>query len=272
MRRAPTRDGQRAAGYFSPPLPRLLAHRGLATEHIENTLPAFRAAVDRGATYVECDVHCSSDGIAMVAHDPDLKRLLGVDGAVEQYSAASLGALDLGEGVGFPSLLETLRAFPHTRFNIDVKSQAAALPAAGAILAASAADRVLVTSFSDRRRTATVNAVAAGSAGGLRPATSASARTLLLALVAATLRLGPAARWLLRNVDAVQAPETALRMRVTAPRVLSIIHSAGVEVHIWTVNDPERMRELLALGVEGIITDRVDIALSPSVTGNPKAL
>lgn len=270
MRPARSSDGAGAAGYFAPPLPRLLAHRGLATEHVENTIPAFRAAVAQGAQYLECDVHASSDGVAVVAHDPDLRRLLGIDGVVEQYTAASLAALDLGEGVGFPSLQDALQAFPGIRFNIDVKSSAAAGPAAAAILAAGAADRVLLTSFSDRRRQAAVDTVAAGRSGHRRPATSASARTFVLTLIAAKLRLGPLVRRLLRNVDAVQVPETALGLQVTVPRVLSIIHSAGVEVHVWTINDPQRMVELLALGVDGIVTDRIDLALEVAVTAKPK--
>ncbi|HPU03974.1 MAG TPA: glycerophosphodiester phosphodiesterase family protein, partial [Rhodoglobus sp.] len=60
---------------------------------------------------------------------------------------------------------------------------------------------------------------------------------------------------------AVQVPERALGLSVTTERMIDRLHSAGVEVHIWTVNDPDRMRELLALGVDGIVTDRADLAL-----------
>ncbi|RFA09305.1 glycerophosphodiester phosphodiesterase [Subtercola boreus] len=246
-----------APGYFTPALPRLLAHRGFSTEHVENTLLAFRAAVDRGALYVECDVHASRDGVAVVAHDPDLSRLLGVEGTIETLTATELAALDLGGGHGFCTLLDALREFPETRFNIDVKSAAAAVPAARAIADAEAAHRVLLTSFSDRRRRSALDAVP----GALRPATSASAHTILFTLLAGTLGLAPVVRLLLRNVDAVQVPETALGLRFPTRRMLRIIHSAGVEMHIWTINDPRKMAELLAAGVDGIITDRIDLAL-----------
>ncbi|RFA21204.1 glycerophosphodiester phosphodiesterase family protein [Subtercola boreus] len=252
--RRPRAKRAEPAGYFAPPLPRLLAHRGLATTEVENTIPAFRAAVDRGATYVECDVHASSDGVAVVAHDPSLTRLLGSDQTIGGLTAARLAAIDLGAGCGFPTLEDALTALPGTFFNIDVKADAAAAPAAAAIRACGATHRVLVTSFSNRRRRAAVR---------LLPgvATSASARTFALALVAGRLRLAPVVRWVLRNVDAVQVPETALGLRVTTPRLLAMIHSAGVEMHVWTINDPVRMAELLALGVDGIVTDRVDLAL-----------
>ncbi|MDF2442205.1 MAG: glycerophosphoryl diester phosphodiesterase [Subtercola sp.] len=248
-----------ATGYFSPSLPRLLAHRGLATSEVENTLPAFRAAVERGALYVECDVHASADGVAVVAHDPDLSRLLGIGSTIGSLTARELRALDLGDGVGFCTLQDALLALPGTRFNIDVKSAGAARPAGSAIIAAGAEGRVLLTSFSNARRRAAIRA-AAGPAGTLI-ATSASAPTFLLALVAGTLGLAPVVRWALRNVDAVQVPETALGLRVPTRRMLAILHSAGVEMHVWTINDPRRMAELLAVGVDGIVTDRVDLAL-----------
>ncbi|RFA13024.1 glycerophosphodiester phosphodiesterase [Subtercola boreus] len=248
-----------ATGYFAPSLPRLLAHRGLATSAVENTLPAFRAAAQQGALYVECDVHASLDGVAIVAHDPDLSRLLGISSSIGSLTAGELAALDLGDGVGFCTLQDALLALPATRFNIDVKSDAAARPAGVAIAAAGAEDRVLLTSFSDARRRAAIRAAAGTS--GAAVATSASARTFLLVLVAGTLGLAPVVRWLLRNVDAVQVPETALGLRVPTRRMLSLIHSAGVEMHVWTINDPRRMVELLAVGVDGLVTDRVDLAL-----------
>jgi len=65
----------------------------------------------------------------------------------------------------------------------------------------------------------------------------------------------------LRGLVAVQVPERALGLSVTTERMIDRLHSASVEVHIWTVNDPDRMRELLALGVDGIVTDRADLAL-----------
>lgn len=248
-----TAPRQRSA-FFDAPLPRLLAHRGLATAQAENTIAAFRAAVDAGATYVELDVHASSDGEAIVAHDPSLSRLLGSDDTIAGLTVQRLAGLDLGDGSGFATLGQVLAALPDTRVNIDVKAAAAAEPAAAAILAAGASDRVLVTSFSTARRRKTV---------ALLPgvATSASARGFLVALIAAKLGLQPLVRFALRGVDAVQVPVRAAGLTIAAARVLRSIHAAGVEVHIWTINDPREMNRLLDLGVDGIVTDRIDLAL-----------
>ena len=60
----------------------------------------------------------------------------------------------------------------------------------------------------------------------------------------------------------MQVPEKAAGIAATHPAVIRAFHAAGVEVHVWTINDPGRMRELLALGVDGIITDRADVALA----------
>ncbi|PPF31743.1 hypothetical protein C5D07_11090 [Rathayibacter tritici] len=64
----------------------------------------------------------------------------------------------------------------------------------------------------------------------------------------------------LRGIDALHVPETAVGLRVARPRILSRLRATGCDIHLWTINDPERMRELLALGVDALVTDRTDLA------------
>ncbi|GAA2246230.1 glycerophosphodiester phosphodiesterase family protein [Herbiconiux moechotypicola] len=250
--------------YFDPARPRIFAHRGLATHATENTLAAFRAAVDTGADYVETDVHASRDGVAVVAHDPTLERIAGRTDRVDSLSLAELRSIDLGDGLGFPTLEEALLAFPDTRFNIDVKSVAAAEPTARAIAATGAAGRVLLTSFSRDRRRAAMGHLArllAGSSG--RPAAaSAAAEEFVPALVAAKLGLVPVARALLREVDAVQIPTRVGPLRTTTEATIRRLHAAGVEVHVWTINDLDEAAGILARGADGIVTDRADAVLA----------
>lgn len=232
----------------------MFAHRGLAIEAPENTMLAFAKAIAAGATYVETDVHASADGIAVIAHDPDLKRIAGRDVRVDQLTFAELRRMDLGHDQTFCSLAEALDAFPDTRFNIDVKSRAAVNPTIAAVLAARASRRVLVSSFDERRRRAALR----GLPGVV---SSSSARLFLIALLAGKAGLSPVVRRALRGLVAVQVPEKAVGLRITTARMIRRLHDAGVEVHVWTVNDPARMVELLDLGVDGIITDRADLAL-----------
>jgi glycerophosphoryl diester phosphodiesterase len=232
----------------------VFAHRGLALEAPENTLLAFAKAIAIGVTHIETDVHASRDGVAVISHDPDLSRLTGRSESVSDLTIAELRAIDLGAGQGFASLAEALDAFPETFFNIDIKSPDAVSPTVEAILKHRATQRVLVASFGDARRLAAVARL-----DGV--ATSASARSLATAIIASKLGIRPLARRALRAVHAVQVPEKALGMTVTSKRMIRAFHAAGVEVHVWTVNEPSVMRSLLAAGADGVVTDRADLAL-----------
>lgn len=240
-------------GFFAPPLPRIFAHRGLAIGAPENTLLAFLKAMNAGATHIETDVHATLDGVAVISHDPDLARLVGRDVRVEQFTMAELRRIGLGEGQSFVSLHEALEAFPDIRFNIDVKSASAALPTAQAIIQTRAVNRVLITSFSRARRRATVDRL-------LGVASSASWDQVLRVVVAARLGLIPLVRRFSRDFDALQIPERYRIFRLVTPRVVRAMHACGVEVHVWTVNDPVDMLRLLDAGVDGLITDRCDLA------------
>ncbi|GAB3387272.1 glycerophosphodiester phosphodiesterase [Humibacter soli] len=240
------------AAFFDGEPPRVIAHRGLASDAPENTIPAFRAALDAGADIIETDVHASSDGVAVICHDDDLARIAGDPRAVEQLTLAELKALDLTGGGRLATLSEALAELPDARFNIDVKTAAAIEPTARAIRDAGAESRVLVTAFDQRRRRAVVKAI-----GGV--ATSASTPGVVVAMLGTWLRLGPLVRLGLRDVDAVQVPPRSGRITVVSPAFVRAVHTAGREVHVWTINDVDQMRELLALGVDGVISDRCDL-------------
>ena len=243
------------SGFLSSAGPRVFAHRGLALDAPENTLLAFLKALSAGATHIETDVHASLDGAAVISHDADLTRLVGRDVRLDQLTLTELKRINLGEGQSFSSLSEALDAFPDAQFNIDVKTEDAIEPTAHAILSANATTRVLITSFSEDRRRRAVH---------LLPgvATSASASVFLKVFLAGTLGLNGLARRSLRGIAAVQLPERVGVMRVVTPRLIRAMHLIGVEVHVWTVNEPSVMKRLLDLGVDGIVTDRCDLAVA----------
>jgi len=232
----------------------VFAHRGLALNAPENTMLAFRAALDAGTSHIETDVHASLDGVAVISHDPDVGRLAGRQARVEDLTMAQLARLDLGHGQTYCSLADALSQFPEALFNIDVKTERAEGPTAAAIRAANATGRVLITAFSEGRRRRTADALPG-------VATSASVARFLPALFAAKARLSPAVRRSLRGLHAVQVPERNRGMRVVSPGMVRSMHAAGVEVHVWTVNDADDMRRLLRWGVDGLVTDRCDVAV-----------
>ncbi|MCI0155402.1 glycerophosphodiester phosphodiesterase [Leifsonia shinshuensis] len=241
--------------FLDGPRPRIIAHRGLATEAPENTLLAFLKALSAGATHVETDVHCSADGVAVISHDPDLSRVAGRSVRVEQLTMPELRRIPLGHGQSLPSLAEALDAFPEARFNIDIKDERAAAPTAAAILAARATDRVLLTSFSAARR-----AAAAAALSGV--AVSPSVSEFLPALVGAKLGVRSLTARALRPFAAVQIPERRGPLRLVTPRTVRAVHQAGAELHVWTVDDVPTMTRLLDLGVDGIVTNRCDLLKS----------
>lgn len=245
--------------------PRVLAHRGLVTDSdaahgvVENSFVAVAAAHAAGAGVVESDCHLTRDGVVVLFHDADLSRVTGDPRTVADVDAADLESLMASRG-GLLTLRQALDAFPEVRFNLDVKADAAAAPVGRLI--APHADRVLVTSFSDARRRRALDAVAqAGSPRG-RPATSAGRATLVRVLLALAVRSRRLAARALRGIDALQIPERHGPIRVLSPRLITLAHREGVEVHVWTVNDPADITRLVAMGVDGIVTDRVDLALS----------
>jgi glycerophosphoryl diester phosphodiesterase len=242
--------------WFDGDVPRVLAHRGwTGTGAVENTLDAFRAAWDLGVTHLETDVHVTSDGVCVLWHDADLRRLTGRPGRVRDATLAELRAVDLASGARVTTLAELLAALPEARLNVDVKGRDAPAAAARAVLDAGAADRVLVTSFSGSRRRRAL-ALLPGAA------TSADAGRLVLAVLGARLALAPVVRLALRGVDAVQMPRRVLGIRTASPLMVGRLARAVREVHVWTVDDPDEMIRLVRAGVHGIVTDRPDLALA----------
>lgn len=258
--------------FDATPVPRVLAHRGLVTPDAaahgvtENSFAAVAEAHGAGAAYVESDCHLTADGEVVLFHDADLSRVTGDPRPVADVTTAELEELMADRG-GLITLRQALEAFPTLRFNLDVKADAAAEPT-GRIIAPHA-DRVLLTSFSDSRRRV---ALAAAAAAGGRPATSAGSGTIARLVAAVAVRSGALARRAVTGVDAVQVPERRGLVRVVTPAFVALVHRAGVEVHVWTVNDPEDMTSLLDLGVDGLVTDRADVALEVVAARGRRAL
>lgn len=241
--------------------PRVLAHRGLVGEDssvFDNSAVAIAAAHAAGAQYVETDCRATVDGDAVLFHDETLQRLLGDPRPVSEVSTKELAALFATHG-GLLTLEEALEAFPALRFNVDVKARAAAADVGRAV--AAHGHRVLLTSFDDRNRLAALAAARAADADVL-PASSGGRAAIARLRLASALRLSGWTRRILRGLDAVQIPERFGVLRVFTRGLVRAAHDAGTEVHVWTVNDPDRMRALVAAGADGIVTDRVDLALT----------
>jgi glycerophosphoryl diester phosphodiesterase len=124
--------------------PLILGHRGLSSKHLENSLEAFRAALDAGMAGFELDVQPTRDGVCMVLHDDALARTAKGDGVLRQMKASDLPALKNGEPL--PRLAEALD-LPAKLINVELKGEPGWQQALAAVEAAEALDRVLFSSF-----------------------------------------------------------------------------------------------------------------------------
>lgn len=239
-----------------PPSPRPATAEG--GHPWENTLAAFEAALALGLGHLETDVQATRDGVAVVLHDPDLRRTTGRPVQVSTITWAELTELRVGGVHPVPRIEEALEAFPDAVLNIDCKDGRAVRPLAEALRAAGAQDRVVVASF-DGRRARAVQDLVPGVGRSLGIAGTAGAR-----LAAGLDRISHAAGLHLLSricagADALQVPERAGRLTVVTERLVELAHEAGLQVHVWTVDDPDDMTRLLDLGVDGIMSDRADL-------------
>ncbi|MGN9811696.1 glycerophosphodiester phosphodiesterase [Micromonospora sp. BQ11] len=236
--------------YLDAPAPLAFAHRGGAADGDENTTAAFARAIGLGYRYVETDVHATADGVAVVFHDATLRRVTGERGRIADLRWADLASVRVGGAAVVPRLDEVLGTWPEVRFNIDVKADRGVEPAVATVERVSAGDRVLLASFSDARLTR-LRALTAG-----RVATSLGmrgvARLRMASLTGRPLRLPTA-------VVAAQVPVRYGRVPVVDRRLVAHCHRIGLQVHVWTIDEPAEMHELLDLGVDGIMTDHVGV-------------
>lgn len=241
--------------YLETPRPLAFAHRGGAyhpdIEGLENTAAAFRHAVELGYTYLETDVHVTRDGVLLAFHDDVLDRVTDQTGSIAETTLAEVRQALIGGKEPVPTLAELFDSFPDARFNIDVKSGGAVEALAAFIEERKAWDRVLIGSFSGAR----LNEFRRRTHG--RVATSAHPLEVVAFVLSPSARL---ARLITRGrPSALQIPHRRGRITVASRRLVRRAHAAGLQVHVWTIDDPIEMNILLDRGVDGIMTDRTDI-------------
>ncbi|MGW3682150.1 glycerophosphodiester phosphodiesterase [Streptomyces prasinus] len=234
--------------YLDHPGPIAFAHRGGAADGLENTVRQFRCAVEAGYRYIETDVHVTRDGRLVAFHDATLDRVTDGAGRIADLPWRDVEQARVAGREPVPLFEELLTVFPGVRWNVDVKAEPALLPFLELIERADAWDRVCLGSFSEAR------VVRAQRLAGPRLATSYGTRGVLnLRLrswgVPVTVR---------GSAVAAQVPEVQSGVPVVDRRFVRIAHARGLRVHVWTVNEPERMHRLLDLGVDGIMTDHID--------------
>lgn len=208
-------------------------------------MPSFQDSVDLGYRYLETDVHLSADGVLFAFHDHNLLARTGVDTNIADLEAAEVDALLVDGVAAIPRLDDVFLTWPNARLNIDTKSDATVMPLIASIRAHRARDRVCVGSFVDRRIKM------------CRQELGPELCTSMGKFEAARLSL--ASRGLSDTTQIVAAcAQVPMRMRlnVTTPALVDLAHSLNIQVHVWTIDEPDQMRALLDWGVDGIMTDQ----------------
>jgi glycerophosphoryl diester phosphodiesterase len=225
----------------------VLAHRGASLSAPENTLAAFRQAIEDEADFVELDVQESLDGVVLVAHDADLMKVAASPTKIWQQTFAELRSIDIGSHKGpqfsserVPTLAEALAACKgRTKVMIELKTYG----------------------HNQRLEQRVVEIV---EAAGMEKA--CAYMSLDHDMARRMKRLRPSWRVGMLIAKALGDPTTldtdflAVEARMATPRFVRRAHRAGKDVYVWTVNDPAWMLTALSRGVDGLITDNPALA------------
>jgi glycerophosphoryl diester phosphodiesterase len=255
------------------------AHQGGAKEGPSSTLFAMRQAVAAGADALELDVHLSKDGVLMVCHDATVDRTTDRTGAIADLTLDELRRLDnaywwipgtvvdhdhaddpalyvhRGKAADDPefriaTLDEVLEAFPDTYLNFDIKQTAPTVvsyeqPLAEALQKADRAGSTIVASFND---------LATERFREFAPEIHTSLGTNGTADFFRAVRAGETPPT--TPGVALQVPRTFGDVVVVDEAFVTAAHAHGLAVHVWTIDDPQEMADLIAVGVDGVMTDR----------------
>jgi glycerophosphoryl diester phosphodiesterase len=218
------------------------AHRGASAEAPENTLAAFRRALEVGADGIELDVHLAADGVPVVIHDATVERTTDAVGLVADWRADELATVDAGRwfapafaGEGVPTLAEVLKLVAgRLRVNVEIKA-AAVVPALLALLPRFPETEVILSCF-DR-------------------AVTAQLRRADPHLPLAVLAEGPSWHRLIPEAVALRASALHLHAGMVTRPLMGAARAAGLPVYVWTVDDAGEARTLIRAGVSGLFSN-----------------
>jgi len=232
--------------YLDNTSPIAFAHRGGTSAAPENTLRAFNDAVTLGYRYIETDVHATSDGKLVAFHDNDLQRTCDKPWRIEETDWSTLSTARIAGTDPIPLLIDLLTTWPDVRINIDCKSDTAMQPLIDTIRSANCLDRICVGSFSDKRLQHIRSELGTGLCTSMGPQ-----EVIRLLLGSATgLPINPSRHALIAQVPVRQGP-----IPVVTRRSIARAHQLGLQVHVWTIDDPIEIGQLLDLGVDGVMSD-----------------
>lgn len=245
--------------------PLVIAHRGGAGIFPENTLYAFQESWKLGVDILELDIHETADGKLVVIHDKTLNRTTDGEGNVSEKTLEEIKKLNAGykfsrdggqtfplreQKITIPTLKEVFKALPDARFNIEMKPESPSIAASlcSLIRTHNLSEKVIVASVSQtnlesfRQQCSEV-------------ATSASASEVLKYFSYYKTGLGENYA---PQMTSLQTLRRLFGLQVVSKEFVEVSHKLNLQVHVWTINNPEDMKQLFEIGVDGIMTDHPD--------------
>jgi glycerophosphoryl diester phosphodiesterase len=260
-----------SAYYQSARRPLVIAHQGGDGIRPGDTLVAYEHAVQIGADVLEMDAHITKDGQVVLMHDERVDRTTDGTGLIEDHTLAELKQLDAayqwsndggktfpyrGQGIQVTTLAELFQKFPDMRYVIEIKltENPIDIPLCDLIRKHNMQDKVVIASFHDEAmekfRTTCPEVATSASRGEVT-------KFVLLGKIFLSGLITP-------QYESIQPPydsSESMNIPIMTRRFIREAHARNLAVEPWTVDDPELMKQYIAWGVDGIMTDRPDLMI-----------
>ena len=227
-----------------------IAHRGGSEVAFENTYEAFADAYELGYRWLETDVQISKDGVLYAIHDPNLKRLVGINVYVHDLNSEDLDRILINRKYNIPRLELLIRKFHDVTFNLDAKN----IYAAKALVTLLNRDRsyqnLCLGSFSHK----IINYMRKFLKRDF-PTSFSQWEVFSLLL---DIKLNRETRY---DASYLQIPKSYFGFKLISKKLLDFCKKNKIKIHIWTVNESEVMKDLIGMGVDGIMTDNCRMLL-----------
>ena len=246
--------------------PLVIAHQGGNQIGPDETLLTYQKAVDLGVDMLEGDLHITADGVLVLIHDETVDRTTNGSGLIEAMTLAELKTLDAayhwtpddgatypyrGQSISVPTLAELFETFPGYPVNLEIKKteRSIAQPLCDLLREYNMQEKALIASFHDERmaefREVCPEVATSGSRGEVK-------EFVILNYAFLGGIYSPTA-------EALQVPEFDSGILIVRPALISTAKRRNMQIHVWTPNTAEELQHFIALGVDGIITDRPDL-------------
>lgn len=219
----------------------LIAHRGASKIAPENTLKAFQKAIDLRADYVEFDVHQSMDGELIIIHDPNTFRSTGHRGSIKKMSLSEIKELDAGEGEQIPTLEELIKlAKGKIGLQLEIKASGLAQKIVDILQNADLIESTIISSFIHKELSEVQK-------------------------IEPNAKLAPLLLGIRKNKTLQKATDNKFgyihpQFKLINKSFIDAAHEKDIKVNAWTIDTRDDMEKLIKIGIDGIITNDVELA------------